>query len=219
MSLAASTNPVVVPITARDTGAADAGSYYVGLTPTPGTGIIGGASVQAFTETTPYLVLYNGGSLNIYPTYLRMHTTVIGATASVAEFWTNTLDTGNRFSSGGTALAVANTNSGSTNTSKAVVTVGAITATAATSTRKIVSHQASKFVTIETVHDTIHINWGAPVATDQTSLINNAASLCHTAMYWAPVVIAPGYSMVLVRWAASQTTGSTLEVEMGWIEK
>src|ERR1700674_2202627 len=140
------TGTVVSSLTGRDTQMADSGGVYVAITPTPGTGIIGGGSVQAFTETTPIFVLYNSGSLNIYPLALRMHTTVIGATASVAQFWTNTLDSGNRLSSGGTGLTISNTNMTSNNKSAAIITVGAITATAATGARRVVGHTASKFV-------------------------------------------------------------------------
>ena len=35
------TIPVVLDLLGRDTGIADAGGYYTGITPTPGTGIIG----------------------------------------------------------------------------------------------------------------------------------------------------------------------------------
>lgn len=213
-------NSVLAPLAgARDTAVADAGAFYVAITPTPGTGIIGGGSVQAFTETTPYMVVYNSGNLNIYPAYMRMHCTVVGATASAAQNWTNTLDVGNRLSSGGTALTISNTNMLSANKSAASITVGAITATAATGVRRVVGHQAVKFVNLETVHDCIQFNWGGSQQVDPTSLINNAATLSHTTVNFAPIVLGPNQSMVLVRWAASQTTGTTLEVEFGYVEK
>lgn len=207
---------------ARDTAVADAGAFFVGITPTPGTGIVSSASVQAFTETTPYFVLYNSnqsGGPNIYPAYMRLHTTVVGATNSVAQNWTNTVDTGNRLSSGGTALTVSNTNMNSAVKSGAIITVGAITATAATGARRVVGHQAVKFVNIETVHDCLQFNWGGSQQCDPASLINNTSTLSHTTVNYAPIVIGPGQSMVLVRWGASYTTGVTYEVEFGFIER
>src|SRR5881296_157156 len=99
MAFASSTNPVVTTLAgARDTQSADQGEYFVAVTPTPGTGIVGTASVQAFTETTPVFIVANTGTKNIYPMSLRTHLTVVGATPSVAENMTFTLDSGNRFS-------------------------------------------------------------------------------------------------------------------------
>ena len=217
MALSSSSTLVTPLAGGRDTGAADQGNFFVAITPTPGTGVISNASVTAFTETTPYLVLYNGGNLNIYPTHVRLHTTVVGAGSSTAN-WTWTLDTGNRLSSGGTGLTIANTNMTSNVKSGAIATVGAVTATAASSVRRVVGHQMVKFA-LETVHDCLQFNFGGPEQLDPTSLINNAATLSHTTVNYAPLVIGPGQSLVAVRWAASHTTGVTYEVEMGWIEK
>src|SRR5437868_5528193 len=112
MSFASTTNPVVSVLGgSRETQAADLGNFFVGVSPTVGTGNIGTASVQAFTETTPILILYNSGTLNIYPTQWRLHCTVVGATAAtIATMFTFTLDTGNRLSSAGTLLTLSNTN-------------------------------------------------------------------------------------------------------------
>lgn len=221
MSFAASTNPTVSPLAgSRDTQLADQGQYFVALTPTPGTGIITGASVQAFTETTPYLVIFNSSStVSIYPMYIRTHLTVVGATASIAENWTFTLDTGNRLSSGGTALTVANTNMSSATATVAVATVGAITATAATGARRIISNCVGKDTVIEVVHDTVSFNFGGGYQTHAHSVISNTTTPSYASFNLGPAVIGPGQSMVVVRWAASQTTGSTNEFEIGWVEK
>ena len=221
MSFASTTNPVVSPLAGgRDTQLADQGQYFVGITPTPGTGIITGASVQAFTETTPYLVMYNSSStVSIYPMFLRTHLTVVGATASIAENWTFTLDTGNRLTSGGTALTVANTNMNSAILTAAIVTVGAITATAATAARRIISNCVGKDTVIEVVHDTIAFNFGGGYQAAAHSTASNTTTPSYATFNLGPVVIGPNQSLVIVRWAASQTTGSTNEFEFGWSEK
>ncbi len=222
MAFASATNPVVASIAGgRDFQAADSGNYFVGITPTPGTGIIIGGSVQAFTETTPMLVVFNSNSaaVNIYPVYLRLRISVAGATDSAATFLTNTLDTGNRLSSGGTALTVANLNMASANSSKAVCTFGAVTATAATGARRVVSHSVVRSLKIGVIHDTIAVNWGAPTQALTSTLINNTTTHSDTVINVAPVVIGPGQSMSMVHWAASQTTGTTYEVEFAFIEK
>ena len=221
MSFAATTNPVVSALTSRDTQAADQGQYFVALTPTPGTGIISGGSVQAFTETTPYLVLFNSSTtVSIYPMYLRGHITVIGAGVSTKVNWTVTLDTGNRYSSAGTALAVSNTNMASSAASAGIATVGAVVATAASGTRRIVGQYQVKHTVIEVVHDTFSFNWGGGAVQPSTSSIAaNSTTPTYASFQGAPLVIGPQQSMVIVRWGDSQTTGSTSEIEMGWIEK
>lgn len=220
MSLASSTQPVVSSIAGgREFGAADSGNYYVAVTGTPGTGLITTGSVQAFTATTPYIVVFNGGTLNVYPTYLRLRQSVVGVTDSAATFLTNTLDQGNMVTSGGTALVKANTNSGSTLTSAAICTVGTITAPAATGSRRIVSHSMVRSLKIGVIHDTISINWGASTQSLTSALVNNSTTHSDTVINVAPIVITPGWSMVMIHWAASQTTGSTYEVEFGFIEK
>lgn len=221
MSLQGST-PLVTPLAGgRDTAVADQGAFYVGITPTPGTGIIMGASVQAFTETTPFLVVYNAGLLNIYPAFLRLHTTVAGATDSNACNWTNTLDTGNRLSAigSGTALTVSNTNMASANKSSSICSAGPITATAATSARRVVGHAQSKLAKVGVVHDCILFNWGGPSQQDRTALIDNTTTISHCCVNFAPIVIGPNQSMVLVAWGSGQTTGTTFEVEFGFMEK
>ncbi len=221
MSLAASSNPVVASLAGgRDTALADAGAYFVAVTPTPGTGIIGTASVQLFTETTPVFVLYNSGLLNIYPMQLRMHATVVGVTApTIAVMYTNTLDTGNRLSSGGTALVKSNTNMNSALTSAAQITVGAVTATAASASRRIVGHFATQAANVEALHSVVTCSWGDSSPTLFSNLIDNAATLAHHAVNFAPVVVGPGQSMVFVRWSPAITTAPTLEYEFSYVEK
>ena len=221
-SFAASTNPIISTLAGgRDTQSADQGEYFVAITPTPGTGIVGTASVQAFTETTPVFVLYNSGTKNIYPMSLRTHLTVVGATASVAEHMTFTLDAGNRFStiSVGVALTVNNLNSGSTTASGAVIYAGGVVATAATGARRIVGHIQKKHTVIEVVHDTTNIVWGGTNAVSYSSVAGNTTTPTYSAHNLPPIVVGPGQSLVIVEWAAAQTTGSTNEYMFSWIEK
>lgn len=222
MSFAASTNPVVSTLAGgRDTELADLGNYFVAFTPTPGTGIIGTGSVQAFTETTPCFVLYNSGSLNIYPMMLRTHLTVVGATASIAENMTFTLDTGNRFSSisVGVALTVSNLNMTSTTASGAVIYAGGVVATAASGSRRIVGHVQKKHTVIEVVHDTTVYQWGGTNAVSYSSVAGNTTTPTYSAHCLPPCVVGPGQSLVIVEWAAAQTTGSTNEYLFSYVEK
>jgi len=222
MAFATASNPVIASVGGgRDMGVADLGAYYVAVTPTPGTGIITSGSVQAFTETTPLLVVFNAGTLNIYPAHLHLRVSAAGATDSVATFLTNTIDVGNRLSAigSGVTLVKANMNSGSAVTSSAVCTAGPITATAATGARRIVSHSAVRSIKIGVIHDTISMNWGAAHQSLVSTLIDNTTTHSDVVINNAPIVVGPGQSMVLVHWAASQTTGTTYEIEFAYVEK
>jgi hypothetical protein len=220
MSLATAFNPIVASLAGgRDTEAADLGVYFSALTPTPGTGVIASATVSAFTETTPLLVVFNAGLLNIYPIHLQLRLSIAGTGASAATFFTNTVDAGNRVTSGGTALTKANLNGASVATSAAVVTFGAITASAATGARRIVSHSQIRSLATGVIHDTVSVNWGAATQSLGSTLINNTTTHSDTVVNCAPLVIGPGMSMVLVEWGASAANAKSYEVNFSYIEK
>jgi hypothetical protein len=220
MALAASTNPVVVSLAGgRDTAAVDLGVYYSAISPTPGTAVLCSATVTAFTETTPLMVVFNGGTLNIYPIHLQLRLGTAGTGASAATFFTNTLDVGNRFSSGGSTLTKNNLNGNSVLTSAAVVSFGAVTASAATGSRRIIGHAPIRSLATGVIHDTVSVNWGAAEQTLVSTLINNSTTHSDTIVNWAPCVIAPGQSMVLVEWGVSAANAKSYEVNFSYIEK
>lgn len=218
MSLATSTNPVVVPLTGADTALADAGVFYTALTPTPGTGVVGPVSTT-FDETKALMTVFNGGLLTVYPKYLRLHLTVIGTTGTGVRF-TQIVDQGNRLSSGGTNLVPNNTNMSVGNSSAAAITYGALVTTAASGKRRVLFNKLFKSDAIEVINETYQFSWGGPTQLeDPTSLINNAATLAHTSYAFGPVAIGPQQSFVIHQWRAAITVGITFEVEFGYVEK
>lgn len=222
MSFASTTNPVVAALTgARDTELADLGVYYVAVSPTIGTGNIGTASVQAFTETTPILIVVNTSStVSLYPMQWNLHCTVVGATAAtIATMFTFTLDTGNRYSSAGTILTNSNTNMASTATSAAIIYSGAPIATAASGTRRVVAHCPMEGIGVNPVHHKHSFIWGGGVPSMPSTLIDNTTTLSHQVRSLPPMVIGPNQSMVVVRWSPAITTAPTYEHEFTWVEK
>jgi hypothetical protein len=219
-------NPIVSVIGGgRDIQSSDLGTYYSARVPTLGTGIVTGTSVNTFVETTPTLVLYNAGPLTVYPMTLRTHLTAINVNAgAVLDFWTVTMDIGNRYTSGGTQLTIQNESGGTPASglgdgSGAFVVVGAITATAASPKRRILANIQSKTDVIEVIHDTMVISWGDVMAESRDSLPANAAAPFYGCFYLPPCVIPPNCSLVIVKWGPNQTTGSTNEYQMTWMEK
>ena len=223
MSFAITTNPIVAGLAgSRDTQLGDQGQVFVANTAAAGPGQIS-AAVATFVETTPVLVLFNSSTtaapVNIYPMYMAGHITVIGTGVATACNWTFTLDAGNRFTSGGAAMTVANVNMGSNIGSAAIVNIGAITATAATGARRIVGNAVVKDTVIEVVHDTFSFNFGAGSQTWTSVLAANAAVQHHSSHSLAPLVIGPQQSMVVVAWGVTKPGGTTYEMHMGWVEK
>lgn len=221
MSFAASTNPVVSALAGgRDYELADLGFYFVAVSPTVGTGNIGTASVQAFTETTPILILYNPGPTSCYPMAWNLHCTVVGVTAAtIATMFTFTLDTGNRYSSAGTLLTNSNTNMNSTGNSVSLIYSGAPIATAASGSRRVVAHCPMEGVGVNPVHHKHSFVWGAVNSVSPACLIDNTTTLSHQVRNLPPMVIGPAQSMVVVRWGAAITTAPTYEHEFTFIEK
>lgn len=217
MSLTQNSTSVTPLAGGRDTSLADSGGMYTALTPTPGTGIVGGAAVTTFDQTKPHIFIYNSGALNIYPLYIRAHTTVVGVGNSICN-WTFTTDIGDLYTSGGTVLTPNNTNMVSQNKSAAIIVVGATTVAAATSAYRVVGHQMVR-AALEVVHDCLQFNFGGAEQCDPMSLIGNTTTLSHTTVNFAPVVIGPGQCFKATRWAASQSTGVTLELEIAYLEK
>lgn len=208
------TEQYVLPVSNKELFACDEGSYFTAITATPGTGVVGPVSIT-FIETKAMLTLYNGGTNRIYPQYLQLHETVVGTNSTRAQF-TFAVDTGNRYSTGGTGLTVANCNMDSALTSGATATSGAITATAATGARRIIGHVTLRG-TIDVVEDTIAFVFGGLGGGNASNA--RAATVQEMARTMPPVCIGPGQTFLVHEWNASITVGVTHEVILGWIER
>jgi len=212
MALASSSNPVVSVLTSRDTALGDSGNYFCGQTPTPGTGIIT-AAPTTYVATTPMLVVYNGGTLNAYLTYLRLTSTVVGGGAVTKNF-SHFIDQGNRYSSGGTALTIANVNALSTTASNVTAYTGAVTATAASANQRAQGSGFFRVAAADVVGDIYEWTFGGPsVATQQI------ATAMHFVHAKQPIVLPPATSYLLNVWSGTFTQGITFIVELGFVEK
>lgn len=193
------------------------GTNYTARDTTPGTGKISGV-VTTLVKTTPYLVCYNGNSnLQLELQSLKFYVTAVSVGSTRVQFTTVT-DAGNRYTSGGSALTIVNNTSGSPNVSNAIVTTGAITATAATGAERVLDHINFRG-SIDAVEDSYTILFGLAAAIDGGASGSRAATVSDFVHAHAPVVLAPGQSFLVYEWSTSQSTGITLETTMTWIEK
>jgi hypothetical protein len=208
------TNLGVISQTSRDTGLGDSANYYIMSTPTPGTGIISNAGTTA-VATTPSLVLYNAGTLNVYLMYLRLSSTVVGGGAATKNF-TFYLDSGNRYTSGGTALTSRNTNMAASGTSLLTGTTGAITAAAATANQRLVCNDWFRVALADVVGDVYEWQYGSSLGASPSSTVATVSNFVRAT---APIVIQPNNCYLMNIWSSTFTQGITWEVQIGYAEK
>ena len=205
----------IITVSNKEFGCVDEGSYFMALTPTPGTGVIGTVSIAAITDVSPTMVVYNGhASKYLYPQFLNLHETVVSTSGARVQF-TFYVDNVNRYTSGGTALTINNANSGSTLGSGAVINVGAIVSPAA-SAKKLIDHVVFRG-TIDVVEDQYEFVFASAGA--GTSTGSRAATVSDFSKTLPPVAIAPGHSLGMHQWAASQVNAPTYEYRLGFIAR
>ena len=213
MSLGTPAALSIVPITTRDLALGDSANYYVANTPTPGTGIVTG-NPTSLVSTTPALVVFNGGLLNVYLLYLKLGSTVVGGGAAFHNF-THSVDQGNRFSSGGTQLTINNSNSLANAKSSVQATWGAITATAATANERKLGNDWFRSGA-DVVGDVYEFQYGTPVGAGCGSVPATVGNFVRGS---SAVVLQPQSSYILNIWATTFTAGITMEVQLAFAEK
>ncbi len=203
----------VLPLATGRHNLADEGSYYSFMTPTVGTGIVDGV-VTTFVETTPSFLIYNGhSSKRLVMDFIR-ETCTVAPVGGTRVRRTITLDpSGNRYSTGGTALTINNTNSNTATATGISAYTGAITATAASASRRIIADPIFRWATIGIVGDIYETVFGQSGATPSHTPVATVATFVKNV---PPIVLAPGASLVIVQWEASQSTAPTLAIEGGF---
>lgn len=211
----------------RDQGIVDEGTYFVATNPTTGTGIATTTSVvddgnsgATSAQTRPLMIIQNGyaagaNNPNIYPLSLKI---LVTSAPTSATFWQMSLrlDSTQRYTSGGSTIVPVNPNSAVGANSRANIYFGAITAAAASAGARLVAN-AMVNPTIPVVKDTQIINFGNPnsdisigniVTVNKTNVINVP-----------PIVIAPGYSLVIGAWGTSNAAAPAFEFQFEYVER
>jgi hypothetical protein len=191
---------------------ADEGSYFAAMTATPSTAYnLTGATQTAFVATTPTILIFNNELANSYKRYYLDTARicwVAAPTAPTAVHGCVIVDTGNRYSSGGTALVVANVNDDDSKSSLATVYGGAITAVAASANVRYL-HRFTLSSAIPAAGETYELAFG------EQSLMTSAQKGAAV----GPVVIGPQQSALIYLWLPSQTATGTGELSLDWWER
>ena len=199
---------------------ADEGTYFSTYNVTDGTGIIGHAApVQADLSTKPLLHLFNGSATkSITIDFIRLRVTAVGAGATTADFTTWIDNNGVTVkTSGGTVATAVNGRSDQPNTTGAIVSFGAVLASAASGEKRL-DHQRVRSV-VSVVEDQYVFAFGAPGYAMPAAMALTGTAVVSAFVQLPPCVILPGGNFKLVQWGASQSGAHSFEYTIGWIER
>lgn len=199
---------------------ADEGSYFTTYNVTDGTGIAGHAApVQADLSTKPLLHLFNGSATkSIAIDFVRLRVTAVGAGATTTDFTFWIDNNGSTVkTSGGTVATNVNCRSDQPNSSGAIVTFGAVVATAA-ATEKRIDHQRVRSV-VPVVEDQYVFSFGNPGYAMPAAMALTGTAVVSAHVQLPPMVILPGGNFKLVQWGASQSGAHSFEYTIGWVER
>lgn len=212
----------VQPIGGPSYGPTDEGTYFKAFNPTLGTGIAMGIQTSLSDTANVLAVLRNtstAGGKRVFLDYIKLINTAAGASTTSAHV-AIAIDDGDRFSSGGTALTIVNANQATTTSPVSLVNFGAVTATAASGTRRYVSHSLLKVQAAPcwTVGDTVYLQFASGDHFGTGTIDGAAAKFLPHQM--GPVEIDGGDSILVHMWnVANATTPPSWEVEIGWWER
>jgi hypothetical protein len=211
-----------IPLVRKSHGLLDEGSYYTANNGQTG---IASAYNTAFTATAPFLSVYNGnavGGLSAFIDYLALVAIAAGAQTTTAGYIAaaSVLDSGNRYSSGGTALTPANSDPSNSQPTGLTINAGAVTASAATGNARtqvgIRNLRPSVSTTvINVVGDMNLINFGSVEGATGSITIANANIMPQA---FPPVKIPPQYTWLFYLFypAMSAPSAATFAPELGF---
>lgn len=222
----------MLPMVRKQHLLADEGSYFVANSGSQ-TGILSSAAT-GFVATTPGCIVYNTdaptntAAKRIYLDFLKLVTTVVGSAASglVRVEGAVYIDTGNRYSSGGTEITanIVNPNMDvAKSLSVARVWFGALTATAAAAARAIDPYFIFRATVSGTVADVVGeqkvLNFGGVEAMINGSI--TVANANNIPVPLPPVIIGPNQSALIYLWQAVGATNvaATYAPTVAWWER
>jgi hypothetical protein len=202
-------------------GFADEGSYFVARNPTIGTGIAGIAAATTASDLETLLYIRNGASAadgtRIYLDYLRLVPTAAGTNGTTTVFY-SWIDSGERYTSGGSTITPVNCNQDSGTTTNAAVRFGALVTTAASSAKRTVGGGALRLGVIKVIGDIYQFDFGG-YRQDLPPTVTSGTAQIFFPWRHAPVVLGPGQCFGLEVFAASQSVAASFEFELGYFER
>lgn len=210
--------------------ASDEGSFFLATNATPGTAIATTTSVvddaatasSTHAQASPVMVITNQWSASdplqkcIYPTYLKMILSQVPTSATSWQYAMRLDFNPTRITTQGTVITPVNPNSNSGTLSKAAITFGAITTALPTANGRLVARGQINSAVPVTL-DQWYFNFGGNAV--PMDVISGGAGAKNISMPCAPIVIAPGWSLTIEMWGASNAAAPSWEFEMGYVER
>lgn len=215
---ALSEQSIVSPYNGMQQSAVEGSYYTVNATGTRGTGVnLGSATGTTYSATNALFIVANTnavGGPDVVMDYISVFVDTIAGGTPVAWHWYIALDSGNRYSSGTASLTTLNADNGSPNGVTAYA--GTLVATAATASAHDVDHVLVANGASVALTKYI-VKFGCQENTT-TLFTTPTTAVCQETIYAQPVVIRPGWSMVVNEfWGGRGTSALVGELLAGFI--
>jgi len=188
---------------------------------TSATGTAGHPAPVVFEGIKPIVHIRNNntaGGKRITLKRLTLRYTAIGAGGTLPRWWTCLEPSGtNRYTSGGTQLTPVNRRGGQSETSNALIYVGAVVApVASANVRQLDGGQQRPVVPV--IHDEITWRFGDEDSAGGGVVISGVLAVNLTINH-GPVVLDPGDTFLLNLWRVSQSGADSVEAHIGYVER
>lgn len=211
-----------IPIYPFPTALSDEGTYIIGTSPTPGTGIpfVVNTGVSEIAGNFIYLknndAPENSRVKRVYPHYLRLICTAPPA-AGISGHYLLKVDNKDRYTSGGSSISPVNCNiSGGTGT-VAQLYAGALTTISPSPSARLLSRGVMRSL-IPVINDEWMFSFGCADAPGAGSLGGTIAQRMPIPV--PPIILGPQANMCLQLWFPSNAvTPPSFEFEFGWFER
>ena len=204
-------------------GLAQEGSYFVATNPTVATGIAGIAAADGYNAAETLFLLYNQATasegIEVCLDFLELQCTVVDTAGTDIRF-DHHIDTGDRYTSGGSSITPVSPNMNSSASAKGRLKFGALVSSAASSSvRYLGGRQLSS--TDLVANDLMLFTYGGSnsFSSQTTNLTEEATASRFWHVACPPVVLGPGQSYLFTINCASQTGAATWTFNAGWWER
>ena len=202
---------------------ADEGSYFVASNPTPGTGIVGIAAADGWNPLESLLTIQNTAKVSegirMYLDFLEIACTVVDTNGTNVR-WDMHIDSGSRWTSGGSTITPVSPNMDVSSTTKAAVHFGALVSPAATSDVRYLGGRLVSSTDL-VADDTLRFNFGGADAGSVQDLSSAEHATLNTRIVESvpPVILGPLDSFLFSINCASQSGGATWSFRLGYWER
>lgn len=193
--------------------AALSGCYYTFTEGTTGTAVATTTSITGYDATKPVLLIHNNGTKDIVLDMVKFMVVQVPTSATSWQYWVKHYN-GNVYASAGTAVTPTNANGNETNSSGAVVYIGAPVAAEGTATGRQHSGGALRGI-IPTTFDSFTLYFGGD-ADGSGALLTSGSAKYNECL--PPLVLAPDHSMTIGMFGASNAAAPSFRYSGGFYE-